>query len=314
MPWNRWPSMDRKPGVGVILSLCDTSPIGTPRLGMSEVLAQVAALEGAGFDSVWVPDHFLHRAPVMEVGQEVGCWEAWVALGAIAQATSKIQIGVLVTCLPWRNPGIVARMTETLEELSGGRFVLGLGAGWHEPEYDAYGLPFDHRFSRFDDAFAILEPLLRTGKADYQGEYFSAKDAISIPRGPRGEQGGVPILFGTHGDKMIELTAKYADAWNTCWHGKPDDAAKSLHKLLTACETVGRDPATIIKTAGVNVVLSGAGDEAPEKAISGSADEIAAGLRAFAEAGYDHIICGIEPCTPAAIEELKAALDIFDRG
>lgn len=313
MTSNRWPTLERKPGVGVILSLCDTSPVGTPRLGMAEVLAQVKALEEAGFDSVWVPDHFLHRAPVMEGDQEVGCWEAWVAMGAIAQATSRIQFGVLVTCLPWRNPGIVARMTETLEELSGGRFILGLGAGWHEPEYDAYGLPFDHRFSRFDDAYAVLEPLLRTGKADYQGEYFSAGNAISIPRGPRGEHGGVPILFGTHGDKMIELCARSADAWNTCWHGKPEQAAPSLEKLLAACDAVGRDPATIVKTAGVNVVLPGGESNNPEKEISGSAEEIAAGWQSFVDAGYDHIICGIEPCTPEAIGDLKAALEVFDR-
>src|SRR5262245_47726664 len=118
MPWNRWPASQRPVGVGAILSLCDMSPVGEPQLSMSDVLAQAVALEEAGFDSVWVPDHFLHRAPVMEGDQEVGCWEAFVALAAIAQATTKIQLGVLVTCLPWRNPGVVARMTETIEDIS----------------------------------------------------------------------------------------------------------------------------------------------------------------------------------------------------
>ncbi|HRA47101.1 MAG TPA: LLM class flavin-dependent oxidoreductase [Thermomicrobiales bacterium] len=311
MAWNRWPTLERKPGVGVILSLCDTSPIGTARLGMADVLAQVQALEAAGFDSVWVPDHFLHRAPVMEEGQEVGCWEAWVAMAAIAQATTRIQIGILVTCLPWRNPGIVARMTETIEEISGGRFVLGVGAGWHQPEYDAYGLPFDHRYGRFEDAFTILEPLLRTGRADHQGTYFSATDAINIPRGPRAEQGGPPILFGTKGEKMVELTARFADAWNTSWYGTPEDGADSRAAMLATCARVGRDPQTLVKTVGINVALTG-GEGQPGKFMAGTPAEIAAGLRAFADAGYDHLIAGIEPCTVESIAEFAEALALYD--
>jgi alkanesulfonate monooxygenase SsuD/methylene tetrahydromethanopterin reductase-like flavin-dependent oxidoreductase (luciferase family) len=311
--WNRWPKASRPVGIGVILSLCDTSPLGTARLGMADVLAQVQALEEGGFDSVWFPDHFLFRAPVLDEGQEDGCWEAFVALGAIAHATKTMQIGTLVTCLQWRNPGIVARMAETLDELSNGRFVLGVGAGWHLPEFDAYGLPFDHRFGRFNDAFAIVEPLLRTGKATYKGEHFQATNAISIPQGPRAAKGGIPILFGTHGDKMLELTAKYADAWNTCWHGTPDNAAEGLAKLLAACAAVGRDPKTLTKTVGINVELTGmTGD--PGNAIRGTAEEIAAGMRAFVDAGYDHLIAGIDPCTPEAIAEFGAALKVFDRG
>ena len=309
--WNRWPKMRRPVGIGVILSLCDNSPIGAPRLGIADVLAQVKALEDAGFDSVWVPDHFLHRAPVMEADQEVGCWEAFTALGAIAQATSRIQIGVLVTCLPWRNPGIVARMSETLDEISNGRFILGVGAGWHKPEYDAYGFPFDHRFGRFQDAFSIVEPLLRTSRADYQGDYFQAVNAISIPGGPRAATGGVPILFGTHGDKMVELMAEKADAWNSAWHNTPADGAKAYASMLAACEKVGRDPKSLIKTAGVNVALSGAeGDQS--KAVAGSPEQIAAGLKAFVDAGYDHLILGIEPTSVESITELKQAVDAFD--
>jgi alkanesulfonate monooxygenase SsuD/methylene tetrahydromethanopterin reductase-like flavin-dependent oxidoreductase (luciferase family) len=308
--WNRWPPCKRPIGVGIMVPIAERGAFGGP-VRFSDMLEMARMAEWHGFDSIWLADHFLFRPPVAPEGEEYGLWEAWTAAAALAQATTKIQIGLLVTCLGWRNPGIVARMTETIDEISNGRFILGVGAGWHEPEYDAYGFPFDHRASRFDDAITILDGLVRTGRSTHDGKFFSTDDAISQPRGPRAAQGGAPILVGTGGERMLQLTAKYADAWNTVWHSEPSAAKEAMDKLDSACATVGRDPSTIVRTVGGNIALTGyTGSRA--NPITGGPEVIADRIDQFRELGFRHFVGGIDPCTPDSIAEFRAVLGILD--
>lgn len=307
--FNRWHQGDRKMGMGFILPCSDRSAFGgTPRF--SDMLDIVLTAEAAGFDSVWMPDHFTVRMP--DGLPERGVWEGWTTLAALAARTSKITLGVFVTCTSFRNPGIIAKMSESIDEISGGRFVLGMGAGWHQPEFDMYGIPFDYRVSRFDDAINIIAPLMRDGHADYQGRFFQANDASNLPRGPRADKGGVPILIGTNSPKMMNLTARFADVWNSDWHHDTSTVVPLLAALDQACVDVGRDPATLVKTAGSNIALTGyLGIRL--NPIIGDTDAIAEQVNKFRKLGLRHYIAGLDPCTPKSVEEFARVVEVLDR-
>jgi len=218
-------------------------------------------------------------------------------------------------CTAFRNPGVLAKMADALDEVSGGRLILGLGAGCHQPEFDAFGLPFDHLASRFEEALEIVVPLLRTGEVDFRGEYASAPECASQPRGPR-EQ-GPPILIGAFGPRTMRLTARHADAWNSCWHGRPGKFLEARETFLATCGEVGRDPGTVEITAGLSVAfpdlgpvdLPGADD--PEKTLSGSAEDIAAALREWEALGVGHVQLSVQPELPVAVERLGEALALM---
>jgi alkanesulfonate monooxygenase SsuD/methylene tetrahydromethanopterin reductase-like flavin-dependent oxidoreductase (luciferase family) len=310
--WNRWPASSRQMGTGVMLPIAEKSAFGDRPVRFADMVEMARTAEDAGYDAIWLADHFLFRPPVAKEGDEYGLWEAWTAAAGLAQATSKIQIGLLVTCLGWRNPGIVARMTDTIDEISGGRFFLGVGAGWHEPEYTAYGMPFDHRYSRFEDAITILDGLLRHGRADHDGRFFSANDAISQPRGPMGAKGGSPILVGSSSPKMLRLVAKYADAWNTVWHSDASATLEDLKALDAALAEAGRDPGTIVRTAGGNIAQPGYTGTRGNP-IEGDNDHIAGKLAEFRDLGFRHYVAGLDPCTPTSIEQFARVIEILDK-
>jgi alkanesulfonate monooxygenase SsuD/methylene tetrahydromethanopterin reductase-like flavin-dependent oxidoreductase (luciferase family) len=207
-------------------------------------------------------------------------------------------------------------MAVTLDAVSGGRVILGLGAGWHQPEFDAFGIPFDHKVDRFEEALQIIVPLLHEGRVSFQGAHYSAIDCEIVPRGPRPE--GPPILIAGHRPRMLRLTARYADSWNTAWYGGVEGIAERRATIEAACRAEGRDPATLEVTVGVNVdyaaSLGGGTVQPVEKALSGSADEIAAGLRGYAEAGVGHVMCALNPTNAAALTQLSEALNAFRRG
>ena len=294
--------------VGYVLPIAESEG-ETPR--WAEIRAQAKRAEAAGFDSVWVFDHLLFRQAERP---NAGIWECWTLLAALAEATERVELGTLVLCVPFRNPAILAKMADTLDEVSGGRLILGLGAGWHRPEFDAFGVPFDHKVDRFEEALGIILPLLQEGKADFEGTYSSARDAELRPRGPR--PGGPPILVGAFGPRMLRLTARHADAWNTCWLGNPSTLAERRAKLEEACVEVGRHPKTLEVTVGVNVRypdLLGKPDEPvdPAKALSGTSEQIVAGLKAYADAGVGHVICACAPATAESLTRLGEALDAY---
>ncbi|HET9680721.1 MAG TPA: LLM class flavin-dependent oxidoreductase, partial [Candidatus Limnocylindrales bacterium] len=202
--------------VGVVLPIGsgDGPDGGAPR--WADLLAMARATEDHGLDSGWIADHFFYRAPD---GAESGTHEAWTALSAVAAATSRIELGPIVLCASFRNPALTARMAATLDDVSGGRLVLGVGCGWHEPEYDAMGLPFDHRVGRFEEWMEVLVPLLAGERVSFDGQYHHAADAVLLPPPAR----HIPILIAAKQPRMLQLTARWADAWNTAWYGQPND-------------------------------------------------------------------------------------------
>ena len=307
--WNRWHTPKRDMEIGIFLPTFERGS-NDRSVGFADLLSLARTAEDLGFASIWLPDHFVFRPPAVPEGDENGLWEAWTAIAALAQATSTIQIGLLVTCLGWRNPGIVARMAETIDEISGGRFILGVGAGWHEPEYAAFGIPFDHRYGRFEDSITILDGLLRTGRSTYSGQFFSTNDAISQPRGPRAGQGGLPILVGSNGERMLGLIAKYADAWNTDWLPDATLAIEPLAALDRALDAAGRDRASIVRTTGSMIAMSDSGDPG-NQTMTGTPSEIADKLTAFRELGFHHFIAWLDPATPEAIAEFRAIVDML---
>ena len=277
----------------------------TPRF--SDMVEMAQAAREAGFEAIWLADHFLFEDA--EDGSTRGVWEAFTAMAAVAAVVPDVQIGSLVACTGFRNPGVIAKATETIDEISGGRFILGLGAGWHKPEYDAFGLPFDHRVSRFEESMQIIQPMLREGVANLDGKFFQAKNAVNKPRGPR--ETGAPILVGSSGDRMLGIIAKYADAWNTVWHGDTSKIPELLAKVDAACEAVGRDPQTLIRTAGGNIAMGESFGSRPN-AFEGSLEQKAQHLHEFRKLGLNHFVVGMDACTPATITAFGEVIEHFD--
>lgn len=305
----RFPKTRRAMGIGIMMPTSDESAFGgTPRF--TDLLAMAQKAEALGFDSIWIPDHFVYRYP--GVDKIFGVWEAWTMLAALAARTEKISLCVFVTGLVFRNPGVVAKMAENLDEISQGRFILGLGAGSRHPDFDMLGLPFDYRAGKSEEAIEIISSLLRTGHADYQGRFYQANDAYNLPRGPLSAEGGVPILIGTRGPRMLRLTARFADAWNGDWHASAETVKPLLVELDQACADVGRDPATIIRTAGSNIAFPG-NHQARPNPVTGTDEEIAEIIGGFRELGLQHYIAGIDPCTSESLERLAGIVEILDR-
>jgi probable F420-dependent oxidoreductase len=263
-------------------------------------------MEEAGLDSIWVYDHLLYRWPGRPTD---GIWECWSVLSALAQVTERVQIGTLVMCTPFRNPAVLAKMAHTLDEISGGRLILGVGAGWHQPEFDAFGAPFDHRVGRFEEALQIMRPLLRDGQVDFQGTYYSAPDCVIIPRGPRPD--GPPLMVAGKGPRMLRLTARFADSWNTAWHADPADAVARIEDVRAACTAEGRDPSTLEITVAVPVVYPDLGPSVMANSLSGTPEQVAATLRAYADLGVGHVIVDVAPHTPAAVDRFAQSVSLF---
>lgn len=232
-------------------------------------------------------------------------------LTALAASTSRVELGTTVLCAGFRSPALLAKMADTLDEVAGGRLILGLGAGWHEPEFDAFGMPFDHRVGRFEEALQIIRPLLRDRAVDFAGAYHRATDCEIRPHGPRAE--GVPILVAAFGPRMMRLAARYADQWTTDWLGPLTKAREDVAKVGAACEAEGRDPATLVITGGVTVAYPDLGPlptwmSAPDSYLTGDAEELGAQLAAYGHLGIGHILTNLYPFTEAAIDRYGKAV------
>src|SRR6266852_7157850 len=260
--------------LGITVGIGEGSLQGrTPTFRDIQAMAQAA--EQAGFDSLWVADHLIYRFPGQE---EKGTWEAFTMLSALAAVTTRVTLGPLVACTSFRSPALLAKMADTLDEISGGRFILGLGAGWHQPEYEAFGYPFDHLAGRFEEALQVIVPLLREGHVDFQRHYYQVHTCVLRPRGP--SPAGPRLLIGARRPRMLQLVAQYADAWNTAWHTDPAVVKERYEPLAQACAALGRDPAAIEITVGTEVRLHPREDDgSPDRAISGSPEEIARRLQ-----------------------------------
>ena len=269
--------------------------------GFGNLRAMAIAAEDSGLDSVWGADHLIFRE-----GEETeGIHECWTVLTAVAAVTSRVEIGPLVLALPFRNPALTAKMAAELDGVSGGRLILGLGCGWHEPEFDAFGYPFDHRVGRFEEGIQIIAPLLRGETVSFEGRWHRALDAELLPRPVR--EGGPPILIAGKRPRMLRIVTEHAVQWNGAWYGLPDQADElgtRLANLGRALDAAGRDPSTLVLTAGIFVAYDDAEDDAPISAIRGSTSEIADALTGYEELGISHLIVHLFPRTPDAVARL----------
>jgi probable F420-dependent oxidoreductase len=283
-----------------------------------ELLDLTRAIEDLGYDSVWLGEHLLYRWPDRP---SRGPWEAWSMLAAIAAVTERIEFGPLVACTAFHNPAVLAKQASTIDEISGGRLILGLGAGWNETEFRAFGIPFDHRVDRFEEAFTIIRTLLQDGAIDFDGRFYQARDAELLPRGPR--PSGPPLMIGSNGPRMLRIAAPHVQAWNS-WFADIGNAPAGVAALRdvvdAACRDVGRDPAAIERTVAVLVKLPGGTGrvqgsyaEAEPVPLEGSPEAMADVLRAYARAGIAHVQLVIDPITRGSIEAFAPVLAELER-
>jgi alkanesulfonate monooxygenase SsuD/methylene tetrahydromethanopterin reductase-like flavin-dependent oxidoreductase (luciferase family) len=266
--------------------------------------------EDVGFDSLWVGDHLLYRD---EQGVR-GPWEVWSVLAALGEVTQRVELGPLVASTSFHSPAMLAKKAVTVDEISGGRLILGLGAGWNQTEYEAYGFPYDHRVSRFEEAFTIIRTLIREGAIDFLGEFYQLREMELIPPA----RPDLPILIGSNGPRMLRIAAPHVQMWNT-WYASYRNTPRGLGDLMSivddAAHDVGRDPTEIVRTAAALVQLEGgtgrrAGTERPvTPPITGTTDDIAAALHTLSEAGIGHVQLVVDPITARSIEALAPVLE-----
>jgi probable F420-dependent oxidoreductase len=274
-----------------------------------EYVTMARAAEGAGFDSIWIGDHYLYRN---DGRPERGPWEAWTLLAGLATVTQRVKLGPLVACLGFHDPAVLAKMAATVDEISGGRLILGIGAGWNRTEFDAFGIPYDRRASRFEEAFEIVRRLLDGERVTFDGEFHRTGDAVLLPTPSRRPA----LMIGSTGERVLRASLPHIDAWNTWfdWFGNtPEGFAAGNATITRMCEEVGRDPSEVRRSACVLVRLDDASRERPDElALGGSPAQIADDLRAMGQAGADEVIVVMDPSTEASIGALGDVLALLD--
>lgn len=282
----------------------ETENMGGDTASGAQVLRMARRAEAAGFDSVWLVDHFCYSAaaelealgatpPPELVGKVYGAWECLITATALARETERMEIGTLVVNTGYRNPALLARMADTIDEFSEGRLILGLGAGDFVSEHRAFGFTWERRVGRFEEALQIIKPLLRGDTVTFDGEFYSAHEAQNLPRGPRPD--GPPLMIGMlhGGPRMRRLVSQYADIWN-CWLASADSYpaayAPIRDTVFEACEKHGRDPATLSQNVTCRICPPGGAAVSEDmKPLAGPADEIADAISGFAALGVEHL-------------------------
>ena len=292
--------------IGLVIGLHGGPPgAGRKAPRWEEIRRHALAAEAAGFDLAVLEDALLYR----DDDETMGYWESIAMAGALAAATQHIEIGHSVLNGPYRSPALVAKIAETLDEITGGRYILGLGRG-NVPDHDyaAFGFSGADRTRRFEEAIQIIHGLLRDGRVDFVGEHWSARESELVVRGPRPT--GPPIVIAAKGPKMLRLAARFADGWNW-WTSAPDvePLRQVVDDLERACASVGRDPVTLARSLDVySVDPLGGSEEAAS--ITGSPQQIAEQLLAFAELGVTEIRVDVShpPGDPAVLDEAIPAM------
>lgn len=283
----------------------------TERIAPWREIAEICrTAEDVGFDSIWVPDHLLYR---FEGEEPKGPWECWSILSAVAAITQRVEIGPLVLCATFRNPALIARMAATVEEISGGRLILGLGAGWHRPEYESFGFPYEERYGRFVEAFTIIRTLLRERQIDFAGRYYSVRDCEIRPFGPRSN--GPPLMIGSRGEKMLAQTLPHVHLWNGwyAWTGNTAEGYRTLRREIdAACVAAGRAQHEVERTMAILLRFpEEAGPVDPRaRLIQGDVDLMAETILALAAEGVGHIQVVLESCTAPAVERFARTLEL----
>ena len=268
-----------------------------------ELAALARAAEECGFDSIWVGDHLLYRG---NGRSERGPWDCWTTLAWLAGITERVTIGPLVACTAFHPPGILARQAAAIDELSGGRLVTALGAGWNKEEFRAFGIPFDHHVSRFEEAFTIVRRLLAGERVTFDGRFAAVHDAVLHPPPLRRPK----LMIGANAPRMLSIALPHVDAWNT-WYthygNTPEGFARQNAEVSNAAELAGRDPAQLERSACVLVEVERAG-ERPRDVEAVPADRLSGHLSALAQAGADEAILVLDPITESSIRSLRTAL------
>jgi alkanesulfonate monooxygenase SsuD/methylene tetrahydromethanopterin reductase-like flavin-dependent oxidoreductase (luciferase family) len=285
-------------GVTVPLAYGDVADGRAPTFGETVDFAKHA--ERVGLDSIWVYDHLIFKFPPEP---DEGLHEAWTILSALAPVVPRVELGALVMCTSFRNAGLMAKMAATLDTISDGRLILGMGAGWHEPEYTSFGYPFDHLVGRFEEDIQVIDRLLRGESVDFEGKWSRYAGAQLLPAPAR----KTPVLIASKGERMLRLTARWADAWNTAWYGRIDDTLRERTAGIDAAlDAAGRDRASLRKTVGVRLHEPGQlgddakGTDADARGLADFFDE----LEAF---GYQDVIVWSVGKTTAALDRLAEA-------
>jgi F420-dependent oxidoreductase-like protein len=233
-----------------------------------EMLSLWQEVDTLGFDTAWVFDHFL---PIFS--DPTGpCMEGWTALSALAMATKNVRLGIMVTGNTYRNPAVLAKTATTVDIISGGRLILGIGGGWFEREHEAFGVPFPsvrERLSRLDESLTLIKQLWTQDTNNYAGKYYHLQDAPFLPKPV--QKPHPPILVGASGEKVaLGIVARHADMWNT--FGSPDVFRHKIARLTEHCQRIGRDPDTIEKSVLVTGMF------APQDARQQVQEYVAAGV------------------------------------
>ena len=282
-----------------------------------DLMAMARRAEAIGLDSIWYGDHLLYRYADRPPRAP---FEAWTTLAALAAVTERVELGPMVASTSFHSPAMLAKKAATVDQISNGRLVLGLGAGWHEAEYRAYGFPFDHRVSRFEEAFTVIRTLLREGEIDVRGDYYTIERCTLLPRPAR--PGGPPLMVGSSSPRMLRITLPHVELWNA-WHADYGNTVDGLRELLArlgaACEEAGRDPATLEKTVCPFVHMPGGrgrnsgipGDPDIEPLNGEDPAALVDQLRELHELGIGHVMLVLDPITEASIAQLEPVLELM---
>jgi alkanesulfonate monooxygenase SsuD/methylene tetrahydromethanopterin reductase-like flavin-dependent oxidoreductase (luciferase family) len=277
-----------------------------------EYLDLARRAEAAGFDSVWVGDHLLYDLPD---GSTRGPYEAWTTLAAVAAVTERVEIGPLVASATFHAPAMLAKQAVTVDAISQGRLILGLGAGWNRREYDAFGFPYDRRVSRFEEALAIIVPLLREGRTTYHGRFYGVEDCVLDPRPVR--PGGPPIMLGSNSPRMLSIGLPVVDAWNVWW-SIYENSVERFAEIKAEVDAVTPAGRYVEATAAVLVTLPGGegrlmGETYDAKVTRVTPDDLGDHVRALAAVGATHLQLVLDPITAEAVDTIGAALADLDR-
>jgi probable F420-dependent oxidoreductase len=270
-----------------------------------ELAAMARAAEEMGFDSIWLGDHLLYRGDGRE---ERGPWDCWTTLAGLAAVTARVELGPLVACTAFHQPALLARAAAAVDEVSGGRLRVGLGAGWNEAEFRAFGLPFDRRVSRFEEAFEIIRRLLAGERVTFDGRFNKLDDAVLLPPPAR----NAPLMVGGDGPRLLAATLPHVDWWNT-WYDRfgnePDRFAELNARIDAACVSAGRRPEDVRRSACLFMRIGkGSGERlAAREAPPIPDDDLPAALATLADS-VDEVILVLDPISESSIRSLRTAL------
>jgi alkanesulfonate monooxygenase SsuD/methylene tetrahydromethanopterin reductase-like flavin-dependent oxidoreductase (luciferase family) len=263
-----------------------------------ELLGLANAAESAGYDSIWLGDHMLYRG---DGRPERGPWDAWTMLAALAASTERVRLGPLVAATAFHAPGLTARMAAAIAEISAGRFVLGLGTGWNDTEFRAFGFDTERKVARFEEAFAIIRQLLDGERVTSSGRFYEVDDAVLLPP----PQHSVPLMVGTTGPRVLAAAGPHVDWWN-CWYSWYGNTAEGFADLSARIEGNFR------RSACVLVGVDGGRGERPleEDAPPVDVESLPAHLDALAQAGADEAILVLDPIDEPSVVAAATALGL----